>query len=232
MRGSERIDSLAPWADTQAKLDTRITLAPSRGFRDGSVGSLLRFDTARLTDGDGAALPITLGGRTVELRRFPDGEILDVDLVDHVTASDRLMGVFDLVFPLVSPFPPDLPKKGVGIPRVASWPILDEKRNGWYARSEVEWTLEGTEMRDGRKALRLRYVGPWTGRGKDAEGTVPVALRAHGQASGVVWYDAVTFDLLGQEFHWRRQVSWTAGRGEAATTVTQDQDFSGRVSAE
>jgi hypothetical protein len=229
-RGSERISSLEPWMDTACTLDTTISLTPSRTFRDGSLGSVLRFEEAALTTKNGQPLPLTLAGRTVELRRFPDGEILDVDLADHVIASDRLLGVFDLLFPLVSPFPPDLPKDGVKAPRILVWPVLDEKRNGWYQRAETEWTLAGTESLGDRKVFRLEYVGPWTGRGKDAVGTVPVGLTSHGQASGVLWYDATTLDLVAQEFHWRRQVSWTAGRGEAAATVTQDQDFSGRVS--
>ncbi len=229
-RGSERIASLEPWMDTACTLDTTISLTPSRSFRDGSLGSVLAFEEAVLTDEGGRALPLTLAGRTVELRRFPDGEILDVNLADHVLGSDRLLGVFNLLFPLVSPFPPELPKDGMTVPRVLVWPVLDGKRNGWYERAETEWTLEGTEKIGEREAFRLRYVGPWTARGKDAEGTVPVALTAHGQASGVLWYDAATFDLLAQEFRWRRQVSWTAGRGETATTVTQDQEFTGRVS--
>jgi hypothetical protein len=57
-----------------------------------------------------------------------------------------------------------------------------------------------------------------------------VALSSRGHAAGVLWYDTDTLDLLAEEFHWRREVRWTAGRGEAAATVTQDQEFSGRVS--
>ena len=229
VRGSERIKSLEPWMDTACVLDTTISLTPSRAFRDGSLGSVLRFEEARLSTRDGKPLPLTLAGRTVELRRFSDGEILDVDFAERVIASDRLVGVFDLLFPLVSPFPPDLPKDGTKAPRVIMWPVLDEQRNGWYQRADTEWTLAGTESVGDREASRLEYVGPWTGRGKDAIGTVPVALASHGQASGVLWYDTATLDLVAQEFHWRRQVSWTAGRGETAATVTQDQDFSGRV---
>jgi hypothetical protein len=230
MRGTQQIGSLSPWTNSACTLDTIVSLTPSRGFRDGSLGSVVRFEQASLSTKDGNPLPFTLEGRTVELRRFPDGEILDVDLADHVIASDRLVGVFDLLFPLISPFPPDLPRDGVKVPRVLSWPVIDDKGNGWRNRADTEWTLERTESVGDRKALRLEYVGPWTGKGKDAVGTVPIALAAHGQASGVVWYDAATFDLVAEEFHWRRQVSWTAGRGVAATTVTQDQDFSGRVS--
>ena len=228
-RGSERIKSLEPWMDTACVLDTTISLTPSRTFRDGSLGSVLRFEEATLSTRDGTALPLTLAGRTVELRRFPDGEILDVDFADHVIASDRLVGVFDLLFPLVSPFPPDMPKDGVTVPRTISWPVLDEQRNGWYQRADTEWRLAGTEAIDDREAVRLEYVGPWTGQGKDAVGTVPVGLSSRGHASGVLWYDATTNDLVAQTFHWRRQVRWTAGRGEMAATVVQDQDFTGRV---
>ena len=229
MRGSERISSLDPWMDTACTLDTTISLTPTRAFRDGSLGSVLRFEQATLKTRDGAPLPLQLEGRTVELRRFPDGEILDVDLAEHVIGSDRLLGVFDLLFPLVSPFPPDLPKNGVKVHRAIVWPVLDEARNGWYQRAETDWTLAGTEKVGDREAQRLEYDGPWTGQGKDPVGTVPVALSSRGHAAGVLWYDADTLDLLAQEFHWRREVSWTAGRGEAAATVTQDQEFSGRV---
>jgi hypothetical protein len=228
-RGSERISSLEPWTVTACTLDTTISLTPSRTFRDGSLGSVLRFEEATLQTRDGTPLPLTLAGRTVELRRFSDGEILDIDFAEHVIASDRLVGVFDLLFPLVSPFPPDLPEDRVPVPRSLVWPVLDANRNGWYQRAETAWTLAGTETVGDREAVRIEYVGPWTGRGKDAVGTVPVGLASHGQASGVLWYDAKTLDLVAQEFHWRRQVRWTAGRGEMAATVVQDQDFSGRV---
>ncbi len=228
-RGSQRISALEPWTDTACTLDTTISLTPNRSFRDGSLGSVLRFEEATLKTRDGTPLPLTLQGRTVELRRFPDGEILDVDLAEHVMASDRLLGVFDLLFPLSSPFPPDLPKDRVPVHRVLLWPVLDDQRNGWYQRVESDWTLAGTESVGDRQAHRLEYEGPWTGEGKDPIGTVPVGLRARGHASGVLWYDATTLDLIAQEFHWRRQVSWIAGRGEAAATVTQDQDFTGRV---
>ena len=229
-RGSQRISSLEPWTDTACILDATISLTPNRAFRDGSLGSVLRFEEATLKTRDGAPLPLTLEGRTVELRRFPDGEILDIDLAEHVIASDRLMGVFDLLFPLVSPFPPDLPKDGVPVHRAVLWPVLDDARNGWYQRAETDWTLAGTEPFGDRQAHRLEYEGPWTGEGKDPVGTVPVRLSARGHASGVLWYDTTTLDLVAQKFHWRRQVTWTAGRGEAAATVTQDQDFSGSVS--
>jgi hypothetical protein len=228
-RGSERIASLEPWMDTACTLDAAISLTPNRAFRDGSLGSVLRFEKATLTTRDGAPLPLGLEGRTVELRRFPDGEILDVDLVEHVIGSDRLLGVFDLLFPLVSPFPPDLPKDRVKVHRLLLWPVLDEQRKGWYQRAETDWVLAGIEPFGDRQANRLEYEGPWTGEGKDPVGTVPVALSSRGHVSGVLWYDTDTLDLVGQEFHWRRQVSWIAGRGEAAATVTQDQDFSGRV---
>ena len=229
-RGSQRISSLEPWTDTACILDATISLTPNRAFRDGSLGSVLRFEEATLKTRDGAPLPLTLEGRTVELRRFPDGEILDIDLAEHVIASDRLMGVFDLLFPLVSPFPPDLPKDGVPVHRAVLWPVLDDARNGWYQRAETDWTLAGTEPFGDRQAHRLEYEGPWTGEGKDPVGTVPVRLSARGHASGVLWYDTTTLDLVAQKFHWRRQVTWTAGRGEATATVTQDQDFSGSVS--
>jgi hypothetical protein len=228
-RGSERISSLDPWTDTACTLDTTISLTPNRTFRDGSLGSVLRFEKATLETRDGAPLPLMLEGRTVELRRFPDGEILDVDLAEHVMDSDRLVGVFDLLFPLVSPFPPELPTDGVKVHRVVLWPLLDDQRNGWYQRVESDWMLAGIEPVGDRKAHRLEYEGPWTGEGKDPVGTVPVRLSSRGHAAGVIWYDADTLDLVAQEFHWRRQVSWIAGRGEAAATVTQDQDFSGRV---
>jgi hypothetical protein len=228
-RGSERISSLEPWMDTACTLDTTISITSSRAFRDGSLGSVLRFEEATLKTRDGAPLPLTLEGRTVELRRFSDGEILDIDLAEHVIASDRLLGVFDLLFPLVSPFPPELPKEGMTVHRVLLWPVLDQSRHGWYQRAETDWTLARTERVGDRESHRLEYAGPWTGRGKDPVGTVPVALASHGHASGVLWYDTTTLDLVAQEFHWRRQVRWTAGRGEAATTVTQDQDFKGRV---
>jgi hypothetical protein len=228
-RGSERIASLEPWTDTACALDTTISVTPTRTFRDGSLGSVLRFETATLQTRDGAPLPLELEGRTVELRRFADGEILDVDFAEHVIASDRLLGVFDLLLPLVSPFPPDLPKDHGKVHRLLVWPVLDEERHGWYQRAETDWVLAGVEPFGKGQANRLEYEGPWTGEGKDPVGTVPVGLRSRGHVAGVLWYDTDTLDLVGQEFHWRREVSWTAGRGEAAATVTQDQEFSGRV---
>ncbi len=211
---------------TSAELEMVISLAPTRLFRDGSEGRRLGVERASLRLGaDGVPFRgFSLAGRAVELRTFPDGEILIIDWVETMAGAGRFMDVFELIFPAISPAPPSL-ARGASAPRRIIWPYLGERKLRWDSAVDAVWTNEGAEERAGVKTWRLIYTGPWRIHGGRRTGPGRIQFRGLGKASGTVWLDKSSGDLSGHDFEWSRTVTVQGESGQ----LQQVQKFVGTV---
>ena len=212
----------------QDEKDTTLTLTlsvvPVRRFTDGSMGQRVKIEHGALSISDQPYEDLELTGRTLELRTFPDGEILTLGWVDRVAGPKRFMEVFEVVFPAISPSPPSL-RKGETASRRIIWPFLGERRLRWDSAVDAKWTNHGPEERGKTMAWRLSYNGPWRIHGGRRSGPEAFKATASGDAKGQVWFDKGSGDLTRHEFSWSREVQ-LAG---PAARLTQAQSFTGQV---
>jgi hypothetical protein len=218
-----------PWTaapDERTALELTVETSASRTFRDGSEGTLVRVTAARHgADAEAGLEAMELGGRSFELRVFEGREILAADLVEHLVGPARQLDVYDLLLPVLSPFPPPL-DVGQSAARAMRWPLVVAPDR--YVRGTVAatWTNVGLVEVEASPAWRLDYQGPWTGKLRDgrAQGAVK------GTASGSVWIDAASGALARHDFDWKRQVEmrYPAPEGEGVR-ILQDQHFVGRL---
>ena len=75
--------------DRQLRLRGEVEIHYARGFRDGSEGHLVRFHEVQRAEGEGPWEESSLGGRSVELRVFDGGEILDAYELEHISGPGR-----------------------------------------------------------------------------------------------------------------------------------------------
>jgi len=224
--------ALAEAVEAYGGVDERheITLEVSRArrFRDGSEGLLVHITDAQITPSGGSSQRSGLAGRAVELRRFGDGEILQLGPVAPLSGGDRQGEVLDLIFPLLSPNPPDL-RRGETAPRVARWPFRLSGEVGQRGMIELRWTHEDTVELDAISTHHLRYEGTWETLGSDRATERPRGIRALGEAEGEVWLGRTDLVLQQHRFSWTRSV---VIRGpsigeEERREVHQEQQFVG-----
>lgn len=218
-----------PWTAAPAErtaLELTVETRSSRTFRDGSEGTLVQVTEARQGAADGGGLDaMELAGRSFELRVFEGREILAADLVEHLVGPARQLDAYDLLLPVLSPFPPPL---GVGqsAARAMRWPLVVAPDRFVRGAVAATWTNVGLVEVDQTPAWRLDYQGPWTGKLRDgrAEG------RVEGAASGSVWIDAVTGSLARHDFDWSRRLEVRYADSDGAPVrVVQDQRFTGQL---
>lgn len=235
--GQDRLppEAAALLEDVALTLDLTVRREVARPFRDGSLGHLVVFEAATgmlSREGAGAsavAVPLELAGRSVELRTFPDGELLDVSLVEHVVGAGRYGDVFDLIFPVMSPAPPGVISERSGaVARAMHWPVRLSRVQGVKHTLWAQWQLV-TRSREG---ATLQYSGPWEGKGanplqtadaRDPSARLPVEARGTGE--GEVRLDAQG-RLLAHRFSWQREVQLSYPGG---IELVQKQRFSGNL---
>ena len=227
VRTESECPALPAVPDAATRFELALTLTRSRVFRDGSVGWLLVFDDVQR---DGAPHPLT--GRSVELRRFGDGEILDVDLLEHALGGDRQLEVIDLLLPVVSPHPPDLRPGGVA-PRTTSWPLRLPDGRTWNGSSDATWTLKETDDAAGVRAWVFAYDGTWTtdgpARGPRARSDRPQTT-ATGPLQGEVRISVRDGLVVSHTFDWARRLEVLYPRAtKGPCHITQHQSFSGSL---
>lgn len=214
-------EALAGLAHTGLDLDLVLRLEPSREFPDGSLGWLVHFEQVQgraLALGPaqeelavrGPASGWELQGRSVELRTFPDGEVLAVDLAEHILGEGRPGELLDLLFIALSPFPPEL-EVGARARRTSRWPLTLGGPRGWRHALFATWTNHGQVPEAAGvqgQPWRLTYQGPTEARGVDPQASPPVGVRSHGQLSGELWLTDVDTDPLPLRVL-RHGLSWT-----------------------
>ncbi|MFT4979835.1 MAG: hypothetical protein ACI8S6_005747 [Myxococcota bacterium] len=200
------------------EMDLVVEKTLARTFRDASQGHRLQFlsASATMTRGDAAAeaIELTLAGRSVELRTFPDGELLDVDLIEHVVGPGRLLDVFDVVFPAITPAPPER----LSGQRAVHWPVRLSRQQQLLSSAWVSWVM----LERDRVTAHVQYDGPWESRGRAG------ALRMSGEGTvrGDVWLGRRDRRLERHTLSWERTLTVTS---EAGVKLDQVQRFSGEV---
>ncbi|MCB9793261.1 MAG: hypothetical protein H6741_11085 [Alphaproteobacteria bacterium] len=213
----------------EARLSLRGALEQrrARSFRDGSEGHLVTFLEVEASQDGGEWAPWALGGRSLELRTFPTGEILDLYELEHVAGPGRHADLFDLLYPVLSPVVPRV-TRGEEAWRRASWPFsvsrdrqLRTMLNASYRNEEI------LNLPQGRSA-RLPYTGTMEGKGQDSEG--PARLSLEGEASGEVFMRLNDARMVDHSFTWTQRLS---GAFEATgATLTQVRSYTGRMTLE
>jgi hypothetical protein len=191
---------------------------PTRTFRDGSRGWMVRFeDVEQAASLDGPWIEAGLSGRSVELRTFSSGEILAIRDVEHVAGPGRYGDVVDVLFPALSPVVPDL-EPGDQAWRRSAWPLVIGSKRAWQNALVATWTHQGREAGQ----VLLSYAGGLEGKGQDAR--VDARLTQSGTASGEMRLRAADLRLLQHELDWTRVVQVDYGE---RLQLTQTQDFDG-----
>ena len=208
-------------------LSLLLRLEPSRQFRDGSYARLVYVDGAKLTqDSEEKSLDMSLElqGRTVELRTFPDGEILDVSWGEKVAGQGRYLDVFEVVFPAISPSAPTI-SEGQTVQRRIIWPFRDANELRWDNIVDAVWQNHGRSAEGETDSWDLSYSGAWGTEGRTRRSEPKQTFRANGQAEGTLSFERRSAELLEHQFMWHREVVVEGATG----VVTQQQRFSGRV---
>ena len=117
----------------------------TRTFRDGSLGTLVRFSGVKSTISRGAGTPVSLPaslpapleGAHFELRAFPSGELLRVSGLSAYVGRRGHAEVLDLVWAALSPHLPG--KKQGDAPLITSWHHALRGGPGVRTRMEAGW---------------------------------------------------------------------------------------------
>jgi hypothetical protein len=229
-RDDVEADTYALALDVEVHTDGPVTIAPfhwmlagtiaesyTRTFRDGSLGHLVRFEGMTGTvERPGAApvpVPVALDGAFVELRAFPDGEVLKVSGVSRWVGEKGHVEALDLLWPVMCPHLPGSAREaadtfGTGWPAWAS-------SAGLAVRSHLasRWSYAKEAG-----ASHWRYTGDLLGTGG--------YVRGAGHAEGDVILGTGAARLAAHHFDWTRTVDtdWSTG-----AHVTQTWHATGRV---
>ncbi len=184
----------------------RIEAMPARGFRDGSTSVLVRFvDLEEAPSAQGPWVRAGLDGRSVEMRRFENGEILDLAQVEHLAGPPRHGDVLDWIFAAISPSPPRV-ASGESAYRRSSWPFLLRKDVGWRQALQATWTNQGFQGAGSARTALLDYEGTLEGSGFDER--LDRRYQVSGSAQGRVLLQASNGNTLHHELHWSRTVDF------------------------
>jgi hypothetical protein len=211
---------------TVADLKLQLALTPVRLFRDGSLGRIVSIESADLRVSEGGAdrsIPLTLVGRTAELRTFPNGEILDIGWGGRLAGLGRYLDVFEVVFPAISPTPPTV-DDGEEARRRIIWPFRGQAGLRWDNAVEAVWTNQGVQKVGEEEAWQIHYEGPWTLKGPTRVNPSMTSYMAKGQSSGTVGLEINSGLLVSHDFEWER-TAVVAGK----RALQQTQAFVGHV---
>jgi len=213
-------------AATDADLRLHLALTPVRTFRDGSLGRIVSIESAALRVTEGGtdrSMPLTLAGRTAELRTFPNGEILDISWGLRLSGVGRYLDVFEVVFPAISPTPPSV-DEGKEARRRIIWPFRNQTSLRWDNAVEATWTNQGVHGEGEQQAWRLQYAGPWELKGQTRNTPSPTYYVAEGKGAGTVDLEVASGRLLSHDFEWERTAVVSGARA-----LQQTQAFVGTV---
>ena len=217
----------------EVALDLLVTVSPWERHPDGSEDHQVAFDRARgaVTWGERTTPlgPAGLEGRALLVRSFSDGELLSVGWADHVLGDGRDGEVFDVLLPVLSPFPPAL-REGQSAPRRARWPLRAADGSGITSVLQSVWTHAGMASVDGVSAWHLRYEGAWSTSGVDRGAEPALRIEGEGTGAGEVTYRESDQALLTHEFVWERiLVVQNRSKDDNGPQVRQRQRFTGTL---
>jgi len=188
-------------------LSAAISRRPVRRFRDGSIGYLIRFESALETlSAEAEAQQSKLQGRTFELRSFEDGEVLDIQHGRQIAGWGKGGDLMDLMLPLLSTAPPRIPK-GQKVHRRVIWPFRIKQDMRWDNAVEAEWVAAEMSGRGRHRRSVLEYSGPWTLKGRDLHRERQLRYSGEGDLRGVAEFDSQ--GLLRHRVELERTVSIT-----------------------
>ncbi len=201
----------------------------ARRFRDGSEGDLIRF--LSMTSGDG---PTALEGASLELRTFPNREVLALDLLEHAVGTHREA---DLLLPLWTALSPRLPdlEPGQTVRQRSNLPFMVDSARGVILQLDLTWSLEGPQpCPDQGECWYFTYTGPLEGRGLDRFDEHGFHYRLSGQVEGQVWVRTDTHAIVRSSYDWDLEVKATVSEGartHPTAVVLQHQQHHGALSA-
>lgn len=207
-------------ATSSVALRGELSREQARTMRDGSLGNLVRFGAVEMAESiAGPWSSSTLGGRSVELRTFDNGEILDIYEASHLAGTPRYGDVFDVLFLALSPVIPQV-QPGSDAWRRGSWPFFASPERGLRTSYTTSFHNDGTVESPHGPATRLPYQGTFEARGQDQ--LYDAMLQAHGELSGTVWLGASDVSLLRNELRCTRVIT---ARFESGVQLIQTQDL-------
>ncbi len=221
----------SPWAEPfQRHWAGTLERAPARSFRDGSLGDRVTFEgVAR--NGE----PIDLGGISIELRSFGNGEILALDALEHAVGTGRDADLMIPLWPALSPRLPEI-EPGETTRQRSNLPFLLEDGQGMIVGLDLEWSLEEPQpCPDHGSCWHFGYRGPATGRGLDRGPDYTAHYRLTGQASGDVWVRTEDIAIARSTFTWEFDVKATTSLADGSsptTVVLQHQHHRGYLAPE
>jgi hypothetical protein len=201
-------------------LDTVVSLTDVRLFRDGSVGKKAVFESAGLLKDGTVVEDFELAGRAVEMRTFPDGEILAIGWIEKAAGPGRMLDVFEIIFPALSPAAPSL-RHNQEAKRRIFWPFVGQNQLRWESAVDAIWRNNGLRGEHGYDAWEIEYAGPWKIRGGRRGQSHAVRFIADGEAKGTVLFDRQTGHLMRHQLSWTRFVTVEGSAGP----VSQNQSF-------
>lgn len=195
---------------------------PVRQFRDGSFGNVLRVVSADGTmhqDGQSTPLPMDLEQHAVELRMFADGELLDIDLMEHVVGHGRWLDVLDVIFPIVSSIPLHA-AHGTSDQQTVQWPIQVPDQANVRNTVRLQWRYPAAV----NGSAQAHYEGSMQMDGASVFSGQAQLLFGEGHVQGEIWIQQDS--PVEHRFNWQRSVELGFPVG---VTLIQVQDYQGRV---
>ncbi len=191
-------------------LDGTVAWSYTRTFRDGSMGHLVRFPELRARierGGQTVDVPVPFADAVLELRGFPDGEVLAVAGASRWTGEAGHIELLDVLWTGLSPHLPG--SRAEAEEHTSSWPAWVKDGPRVRHRLKARWTPGG----DG-----WTYEGALEGQGGYVE--------ASGTARGTVTLAKGDTRLQGHTFTWTRttRTTWPTG-----ADVRQTFTYTGRL---
>ena len=213
-------EGLSSLSGTSA-LRMRVNAATTANYADGSEGWTVRFGEVAMGSGPDRLEPATaLEGRGVEIRRFPEGELLSLQPLSGVVGVGRQLDAWDLVFPLLSPHPEGLEGAKGGL-RMVHWTLRLVPGRQQRTACHTEWRLSPREG-DGWWA---EYAGPCEVIGRDHLAAAQLRSTGTGRLSGRLELDP-TGTMVSHEMTLERTVKMPfdgSNEGVAPRILAQNQ---------
>ncbi len=208
----------------------RIAQSPSRRFRDGSQGDLVRFGEVlleRRADGETTVERSAVSGLGVELRTFESREILAISQLDPIVGEPLWADLMMALWPALSPRVPEL-EPGDTRRQRTGLPFMLDSGMGAPLAMDLSWSLEGPVPCAEGSCWHFTYQGPVSGRGADRSDQWHARYQLEGNASGDLLLhtadNSISHSALELELTWTASIADPAsGRARGRAVQRQQQ---------